>query len=94
VNNLGEMGEVFRLMTEMQKKRKSQRLKAAKPFIKHLTRHTDWHYSTMLGPERVDYWPTTSKWRCFDRNYHGDVLDFMNFLKKRGWNYAKTERKG
>ena len=82
---MGEMGEVFRQMRESNKERKELRLKDAKPILPLFTKHTLVHYSTYLQGEKLDWWPTTGKWRWKYKNYHGTPDDLMNFLKKRSW---------
>ena len=40
-------------------------------------RHTPYHYSTTLRGDRLDWWPTKSKWRWRDETYTGDVHQFI-----------------
>lgn len=54
-------------------------------FLSLFTKHTIWHYSTVLDGDRLDYWPTKNKWRWRDKNYVGAPHQMEGFLKKRGW---------
>lgn len=92
---MGDMREVFDLMREANKQRKEKNLANAEPFLKFFTKHTQWHYSTYLNGERVDWWPSTNKWRVSYKNYNGDAVSLMNFLTKRGWKttYAKKSKR-
>lgn len=80
---MGDMGEVFRLMTKMKKERRAAKLKDAQPFLSAFKKHTEWHYATMLQGEVLDYWPSTGKWRWKYKNYHGTIEDLLNFIEKR-----------
>jgi hypothetical protein len=85
---MGDMGEIFGCIRENNKARKAQRLE---DFLESglgevMKKHTLYHWSTTLQDHRLEYWPTTCKWRWMDRNYWGDLQAFANFLHKRGWN--------
>jgi hypothetical protein len=45
--------------------------------------HTEYHFSYLLNRSRLDYWPSTNKWRWNGRNYSGTIRDLFNFIKKR-----------
>jgi hypothetical protein len=90
---MGDMGEVFRDLRESTKQRKVIRMQDAESVTQYFQRHSQWHYSTHL-PEpsdrpiherRVDWWPSTSKWRFGNKNYYGNPEHLVAFLKKRGW---------
>ena len=51
-----------------------------------LTRHTENHWSTIVQGSQLEYWPTLGKWRWNNKAYWGQLIDFINFLRKRGWN--------
>lgn len=85
---MSDIGEIFGCIREVQKERKKERLEdfAKSGLQEFFVKHTDYHYSTVLQQARLDYWPSTHKWRWKDKNYWGTLANFCNFLKKRGWN--------
>ena len=83
------MGEVFRELNESTKNKKARRLEEAQPLAKHFTKHTEYHYSTTLNGQRLDWWPSTSRWQYKNEVIYGGVKELLGFLKKRGWDIAK-----
>lgn len=49
----------------------------------HLTKHSEFHYSFMLRGERVDYWPSTNRWRWQRKTYFGNYKSLKGFVQKR-----------
>jgi hypothetical protein len=39
--------------------------------------YTQWHWAVCLDGERLDYWPTKSKWQYKNLIYYGDVYSFI-----------------
>ena len=72
---MGDMGDIFKLMTERNKERRAKNLKKAD--TARFTRHTEYHFSTMLQGKRLDYWPSGNKWRWKNKNYYGDIHGFI-----------------
>lgn len=48
-----------------------------------LVKHSDYHYSFLIGTERVDFWPSTNKWRMKKKTYFGNFRSLCNFVRKR-----------
>lgn len=72
------MGAIFRDWKSAKQKRKAQNLAVADPTGWH--KHTDHHWSRMVGGKKLDYWPSTRKWMYEGRVMHGN-LD--GFIRKR-----------
>ena len=83
-----ERGAIFGCLKEAAHQKKQERLLefAKSPLCRQMEQHTLYHWSTALQGHRLEYWPTTRKWRWKDKNYWGTLTDFENFLRKRGWN--------
>lgn len=54
----------------------------------HLTCHSEFHYSFQLAGKRVDYWPSTNRWRFNGKSYFGNFKSLCGFVTKR--NGTKT----
>lgn len=79
------MGAIFRAMKEHNRERKSNNLKNADST--GWTVHCETHWSQKFLGERIDYWPSTTRFRWKGRTYTGDVIGFMSnrmkeFLEK------------
>ena len=72
---MGEMSEIFNAMKERDKERKSRNLANAN--LTGFTRHTEFHYSTNLQCDRLDYWPSRNKFMWRKKVYTGDVQGFI-----------------
>jgi hypothetical protein len=73
---MGDMGEYFRDWDAAKKARKAERLADANSA--GWTRHTDYHWSRMLQGRRLDYWPSTGRWRWGNGiTMHGDIDGFI-----------------
>ena len=48
-----------------------------------IQKHSDYHYSFDLAGSRLNYWPSTQKWRWQDRSYNGTPTDLIGFTRKR-----------
>lgn len=83
-----ERGKIFGCLKDAVAHKKDERLKAfqAHPLSQQMEQHTLYHWSTALRGRRLEFWPTTQKWRWKDKNYWGTLQNFENFLRKRGWN--------
>lgn len=47
------------------------------------TKHTEWHWSTMLNGEQLDYWPSGTKFRYKKKTYRGTINDVQGFIRNR-----------
>ncbi len=77
---MGDMGEIFRGMTEADRQRRYRNLDKAKESKLPWIKHTEWHWSLDLCGDRLDYWPTKNKFRWRRHTYQGGV---EGFIKKR-----------
>lgn len=90
---MGDMGELFRAWNEHKQKAKFRNLSNAKAALDvfqempYFTMHTEYHWSLWLDKDdpttRVDYWPSTNKWRYRNRNTQGNVQSFMGWISNR-----------
>ena len=84
---MGDMGEVFRDMRSIKKEHKVKQLEKNKHFIDQngLEYHLVNYGTTMLfrepGKPKVDYYPSTNKWKCGIKFYHGNVVDFVEWYE-------------
>ena len=82
---MGDMGEVFNAMREMDAERRSRNLAAADPT--GWTIHTEYHWSRDLGGSRLDYWPSRNKFQWRGKVMTGDVTGFIrNLISKESNN--------
>ena len=79
---MGDMGEVFNAMREMDAARRSRNLAAADPA--GWTIHTKYHWSCDLGGSRLDYWPSRNKFQWRGKVMTGDVVGFIRKRETRG----------
>lgn len=54
---MGDMGDVFRAMTEAKKERKQNRLETANDA--GWEKHTPYHWYRLIKGEKLNYWPST-----------------------------------
>lgn len=75
---MGDMGDIFREMTAAKKERAQERLETAEEVAsKCWTKHGTHHWSTTLNGERLDYWPSTSRFRYQGKTHFGGVEGFI-----------------
>ena len=48
-----------------------------------VTEHGEFHYSFQLGNVRVDYWPSSSRWRYKNKAYFGNQRSITGFVERR-----------
>ena len=48
-----------------------------------VVRHSEFHYSFHILGVRVDFWPSTNKWRMNKKLYYGNFNSLCGFIKKR-----------
>lgn len=48
-----------------------------------LVKHSEYHYSFTLNDKRVDYWPSSSRWRWLNKSYFGNFRSLCGFITKR-----------
>lgn len=75
---MGDVGEDWRAIGDMRKARKTANLEAANSDGWKV--HTDYHWSRTLNGLRLDYWPSTTRFK-FDGRYYTGGID--GFIKKR-----------
>jgi hypothetical protein len=75
---MGDLAEIYREMDKHQRERREARLASADNT--GWTVHTTYHWSRDLNGERLDYWPSRSKFQ-----YQGKVLtgEVDKFIAKR-----------
>jgi hypothetical protein len=75
---MGDTGDDFKLLKELNKERKERNLKSARKEGWEL--HTEYHWSRTLNGKRLDYWPSRNKFQ-----YNGKVMcgDVAGFIRKR-----------
>lgn len=76
---MGDMAEDFAALRDHHKERRANNL--AKADTSGFTQHTEYHFSTVLQGERLDYWPSGNKWRWKKKTYHGNVHGFIKNRK-------------
>jgi hypothetical protein len=45
------------------------------------TKHTEFHWSRMIGGERLDYWPSRKKFQWRGKVQRGDVMKIVRGMK-------------
>lgn len=78
---MGDMGEIFRDWNAHKKERKKERLAAANP--EGWTIHTEYHWSRDLNGSRLDYWPSTGKFRYKGKTMFGGITGFIKKREKK-----------
>jgi hypothetical protein len=67
--------EIYRAMDRHNKERRERNLAAADP--DGWTQHTPYHWSRTLCGDRLDYWPSTNRFRWRGRTHVGGVQGFI-----------------
>lgn len=87
---MGDMGDFFRDWKAFKAVQKKDRHEAAKALFDAATqpmpgwtKHTEWHWSRDLAGSRMDYWPSTGKWKWRGRYFHGTPYNTARFIAKR-----------
>lgn len=89
---MGDMGDLYRDWDAFKKAAREERFGKAQalffdawqgPPMPGWTKHTPYHWSRDLDGDRLDYWPSTGKWRWRSKGYHGTPYDTANFIAKR-----------
>lgn len=72
---MGDMREIYDAMKAHKKEKRAANLKEADTtgFVKH----SDYHYSVTLKGSRLDWWPSTKRFRWQGKYHHGDVHGFI-----------------
>lgn len=79
---MGDMREIFDGMKEANKERKRRNLESANP--DGWTKHTEYHWSRKLNGKRLDYWPSTGRFKYDGRMMQGGI---EGFIRKREVNH-------
>ncbi len=78
---MGDMGEIFNAMRDMDRERRERNLSEAIANMEDgWEYHTAWHWSRTLDGSRLDYWPSRNRFRWKGKTHCGDV---MGFIRKR-----------
>lgn len=86
------MGAMFKALRNYHKSRRSNNLNnfeghARKEIEEELgikfVKHTEFHYGTVLQGCKLEFWPSSKKWRWKNHTYYGDFQSFVNWYKKR-----------
>lgn len=89
---MGDMIEDFKALKAINKERREKNYQDAQALKHHFTCHTQWHWSAILeGGKRIDYWPSSSRWRFDNKHYWGSPGHLVNFIKKRNNNKLPGE---
>ena len=95
---MGDMGDFFREWDEIKKAAKERRLNEANCHFDAIhnpmpgwTKHTPHHWSHDLCGDRMDYWPSTGKWRWRNCIYRGTPYSTAGFIANRE---AEVSEKG
>jgi hypothetical protein len=86
---MGDMGDLFRDLEADKKLRREERLRHARASdLPGWTQHTQWHWSRLLGGQKLNWWPSTGKWSWGMKGikpamFFGRQEDLLNFIQKR-----------
>lgn len=81
---MGDMGDFFRDWTAAKKEDKERRLvRAQENDDGGWYKHTEYHWSRTVGADRLDYWPSSGRWRIRGHTFYGQHSDLMNFIRRR-----------
>jgi hypothetical protein len=72
---MGDMAEDFKVLKEINQKRKQGNLEKAND--DGWKKHTPYHWSRNLNGSRLDYWPSTTKFKYKGRLYVGGIDGFI-----------------
>jgi hypothetical protein len=81
---MGDMGEIFREWNDHKKEVKARNLENAfAGGTDGWTLHSSVHWSRVLLGDRLDFWPSTKKFRWRNRTRIGDHQEVENFIRNR-----------
>ncbi len=78
---MGEMTDYFRQFDQEVKDRRQKNLEEFDP--EGWTQHTEYHYSTVLLGDRLDYWPSGHKFQWRGKIRIGGVHGFIKNQKRK-----------
>lgn len=78
---MGDMGEIFNAVKAEKKARRAAALDEAD--TSGFTQHSPHHFSTTLLGDRLDWWPSSTKFRWRGKTYTGGVHGFIKNKEKR-----------
>lgn len=88
---MSDMADIYREMREAKQAANAERLTAAQSLFFGSgagdlsigwTQHTAYYWSRSLKGERLDFWPSSGKWRWRGKSYRGDSKAAMAFISK------------
>ncbi len=79
---MGDMADAFTALRESTREKRARQLAGFEPGPEW-TKHTVHHYSMTLGGRRLDFWPSTRRWRYKGRCYRGNLKALLGFIRKR-----------
>lgn len=81
---MGDMGDLFNEMKRLTRERRKANLASAYEIgADGWTVHCKTHWSRTIKGQRLDYWPSTNKWRFMGRNHNGDRESLNGFIRNR-----------
>lgn len=85
---MGDMGDFYRDWDAAKKAAKEKRLADAECQFNAQNatgwvRHTPYHWSRDLCGDRMDYWPSTGKWRWRNKSFRGTPYSTARFIINR-----------
>lgn len=87
-----DMGGLFKARKRyVQAKREQNLEKAYKERDERWTVHSEYHWSTTLCSEKLDYWPSSTKFRWKGKTYVGGVEGFIRKHERRGENHVNNK---
>jgi hypothetical protein len=86
---MGDMGEIFKEFREHKKEQRDKRwadnekqiIKSGIPYRKTYTETC--YLFREDGKPKVDFYPSTGRWRCNNRTYSGGAKAFLTWYKKQ-----------
>lgn len=80
---MGDVGEDWRAHKEYLRGKRKDNLEREMPLIMSgWTKHTEHHYSGMIGDKRIDYWPSRNKFMFSGRVMTGGIDGFIKKHEK------------
>ncbi|KKM90340.1 hypothetical protein LCGC14_1239640 [marine sediment metagenome] len=83
---MGDMAEDFAMLKEYNRERRESNYQWAERVFageSGFIRHTDWHWATILCGDKLDYWPSSSRWRWRNKTSRGTPKDLQRFMLNR-----------
>lgn len=79
---MGDTGDDYKVLTAINKQRKQENLEKAKHSKIEWQKFTEYHWCTYIDKDRLDYWPSTRKFKFKNRIRVGDPEVFIELYYK------------